>query len=222
MRLEDFHNLHDGETALLVGNGGNLSLTPPELFDLPSFGTNTIYRYEGWRPTYFTGVDSRLMREDSRAINEKYADIPKFLPTPNLDKWQGENIYRFYHRPGLLWPLSNLDLWPSGILTEQGITYKNIMHVAMQLAYFMGFKTMLMIGIEHKPGKGQRHFWGWDHASGNISDEVLMDCLEGYKILSQGMAERGVKILNISQDTYVPEEVLPRADWSMYANQNET
>ena len=63
-----FRDIHKGETALLVGNGTNLSLTPPFLFNYPAFGMNTIHKYEGWKPKYYTGVDNRLMREFGKDI----------------------------------------------------------------------------------------------------------------------------------------------------------
>ena len=209
--ISDFHNIHKGGVCLLVGNGKNLALTPPETFSFPTFGMNTIHLYEGWKPTYYTTVDSRVMIEFGAAVYERFIDIPKFIPTPNLDKWQGENFYRFYHRPGVLWPDSQAKLWPSGLLTEQGITYGNVMHIAMQLAYFMGFTTLLVIGMEHKEHKAQDHFWGCDHRMGANID--IAEWLHGYKVLANGMIEHGVRILNISVDTGVGEDVLIRDDW---------
>lgn len=192
---------------MLVGNGSNLTKTPPSLFDYPSFGMNTIHKYEGWKPTYYVAVDSRVMREFGAEISDKYRDIPKFIPTPNLDKWQGENFYRWFHRPGALWPRVQGVPFPADILSETGITYGNVMHVAMQLAYFMGFTTMLVIGMEH--GENPRlHFWGEDEGmNGAVPVE---DWVQGYKVLREGM---GVTMLNISEGTHVPESVIPRDDW---------
>ena len=52
MDIDEFYNLHKGETCLIVGVGKNLELTPPEWFDYPSFGVNTIYKRPGaWRPS---------------------------------------------------------------------------------------------------------------------------------------------------------------------------
>lgn len=198
-----------------MGNGPNLKLTPPEWFDLPAFGMNTIHKYEGWKPTYYTAVDSRVMREFGKDIVEKYADIPKFIPRPNLDEWKGPNFYRFLFRPGSLWPKRQQALWPSGLMTEDGISYSNVMTVAMQIAYHMGFSTMLIIGMHHKPLWGREHFWGSDNGMPGIPP--VNDWLKAYEILVQGMAEQGVKILNISEDTFVPETIIPRADWREYA-----
>lgn len=214
--MQRFYDSHAGETALLVGNGRNLHFTPPAWFDYPSFGLNTIFKYDGWMPTYYTAVDSRVMREFGKDIAEKYKDLPKFVPTPNLDGWKGENFYRFYHRPGPLFPHNGKVLRHDGLLTEDGISYSNIMTVAMQLAWYMGFKTLLMIGVEHKNLYGNEHFWGCDN--GMPAQPPVNDWFEAYKILVEGLARDGVRVLNISQDTYVSDDILPRGDWRDWRN----
>jgi hypothetical protein len=207
--ISHFHNSHAGETALLVGNGKNLRLTPPEWFNYPAFGMNTIHLYEGWKPTYYTAVDSRVMREFGRDIADRLGDIPKFIPRPNLDAWKGENFYRFYHRPGPLVSVTGKLMNYRDIMTDEGISYGNIMHVAMQLAAWMGFTTLLMIGIEHKPLYAQDHFWGCDH--GMSATPPVEQWLVGYADIIKHMS--GVNVLNISQDTYVPDYVIPRGNW---------
>lgn len=221
MELSDFYMRHKGETCLFVGVGPNLHLTPPEWFDYPSFGVNTIYRYEGWKPTYFVGVDHRLEVEDGAAIAEKYADIPKFIPQPDRNDWQGKNFYRFYHRPG--------DFWVGGwnpdhpdALTRRGISYYRIMGAVFQIAYFMGFSRVLLIGVQHKPKSDDEpnapieHFWGADKKAN--PDQPFEHWFIEYKHwASSNLAE----VLNISEDTYVPDDVIPRGDWRDWANVKE-
>jgi len=202
-----FHNIHEGETCLLVGNGKNLSLTPPELFNFPSFGMNTIHLYDGWKPTYYCTVDQRVMREFGDAIFEKFSEIPKFFPQPNLNKWSGENVFRFLHRPGELLANNPGD----EDFFNRGLAYTNITHVAIQLAWHMGFTTMLIIGMEHKLFKGQDHFWGCDH-KGNASPPLDI-WFEGYQILVKAAVRKDIKILNISADTFVPIEVIPQGNY---------
>ena len=172
---------------------------------------NTIHKYEGWKPTYYTAVDSRVMREFGAEIAEKYADTPKFVPRPNLDAWQGENFYRFYHRPGALFPRNGKPMHYDKLMSDDGISYGSVMHVAMQIAAWMGFTTLLMIGVEHKPMKGQDHFWGCDH--GMSATPPVQQWLDGYKELVEHMSAAGIKVLNISENTHVDEEYLPRDDW---------
>jgi hypothetical protein len=211
--IAQFRNIHTGETCVLVGNGPNLHLTPPEWFNYPAFGMNTIHKYDGWKPTYYAAVDVRVMKEFGEMIVRQFADIPKFVPSPNLDKWQGENFHRFYFRPGPVWRATRGHIWNPDTL-EQGIQYSNVMHVALQLAFYMGFTTLLIIGMQHKPGAAHVHFWGTDPGMG-VSDP-LQSWLDGYKQLADDMCTRGVRVINISEDTYVSENIIPRGnprDW---------
>ena len=210
MELKDFYNHHKGETCLIVGVGPNLKLTPPEWFDYPSLSCNTIIKYQGWKPTYYVGVDERLRVENGAEIVEVYKDVPKFFPSPDWDELEGENIYRFKHRTGA-------DLLAGGspntpdALTSKGITYRRIMDAVIQIAWHMGFETMLMIGVQHKPNNPRVHFWGDD--TGAIVEQPLTHWFSGYQELS-----RQVNILNISADTYVPDDVLPRDDFRNWRN----
>jgi len=149
------------------------------------------------------------MREFGDAILDRYSDIPKFIPRPNLNAWKGENFYRFLHRPGEM----NLDALRADGLDVQGITYRSSMHVAIQIALHMGFITLLMIGIQHRQHKAQLHFWGTDH--GMVATHYP-DWLDGYKFFVDNLP--GVTILNLSEDTCVSEDILPRDDWRKYAD----
>lgn len=223
MQIEDVHNLHKGQTCLIVGVGGNLPLTPPNWFNYPSFGVNTIYKsagmWNGWKPTYFVGVDERLEREDGAVISDVYRDVIKFIPTPDRDSWKGENFLRFYHRPGDIIIGGQSPADPKA-LTVHGIGYRKIMDAVLQIAWHMGFTTMLMIGIQHKPDDQQAHFWGQDVKS--IPEPTFHYWFDGYQQIIRAMGNK-IRVLNISEDTYVPEDVIPRGDWrkwSRYENKN--
>lgn len=204
--ISQFFNKHAGETCVLVGNGRNLHLTPPEWFGYPALGMNTIHLYEsaeGWQPDYYVTVDQRVMREFGNDITAKYGHLPKFIPTPNLDAWQGDNFHRFYHRPGAI------STKRTETMLTDGIAFSNVMSVAMQIAYYMGFTTVLIIGMEHKPEHGRDHFWGVDVGMPTLPP--IDDWYKAYKTLVDGM--QGVRVLNISEQTYCPAEIIPRGDW---------
>lgn len=215
--IAEFHNLHAGKTCLIVGVGPNLHLTPPHLFNLPSFGVNTIYKYEGWKPTYYVGVDERLRLEDGAAIVKRYPDVSKFFPSPDWDELFGPNIYRFQHRQGADFIVGGQTPAHRDALTRHGITYRRIMDAVFQIAWHMGFTTMLMIGVQHKPNEGRHddtaHFWGDDTKS--VQDQPNTWWFDGYRFFSN---IKGIRVLNISEDTYVPEDVLTRDDWRKYAS----
>lgn len=207
--LAQFRGIHAGETCVLVGNGVNLCLTPPHWFNYPSFGMNTIHKYDGWKPTYYAAVDVRVMKEFGEMIVSQFADIPKFVPSPNLDKWQGPNFHRFFFRHGPVWRKERGRIWEPDAL-EQSIQYSSVMHVALQIAFYMGFTTLLIIGMQHKPGAAHEHFWGTDAGMG--VKNPLQSWLDGYEELTRDMRARGVRVINISPDTYVSESIIPRGN----------
>lgn len=207
--ISKFHNAHKGKTMLLVGNGENLHLTPPEQFDYPSIGMNTIHLYDGWMPDYYLTVDRRVQNEFGKDIDEKFKDIPIFLPHPRLMRWTGQNKVYFKNMQGLLWPKNGLSLWQDDF--EKPLIYGNSMHVAIKLAYWMGAKTILVIGMEHKPHKSDRHFWGDD--AGMSPDQPTADWIKGYKVLCDQLSERKVRLINVSQDTFVPADIIPQDSW---------
>jgi len=213
MSISKFRDIHKGKTILLVGNGSNLHLTPPDKFDMPSIGMNTIHLYKGWSPDYFVTVDRRVHREFGKEIEKKFVDIPKFLPSPRLLKWTGENFYYFRHSQGLLWPKNKRGMWQDDI-EAQPVIYGNVMHVAIKFAYFMGAKKIIIIGMEHEPHKSNAHFWGDD--SGMSVDQYTKDWQDGYKILADELKKRKVKLLNISQETFVSDSIIPIDDWKKF------
>ena len=221
MDIKNFYEKHKGETCLLVGIGPNLTLTPPEWFNYPSFSVNTIFKYQGWKPTYYVGVDARLFRDNRNEILEAYSDIPKFIPSPDQDAFTGDNIYRFFHRSGDVMIGGRLPNQKGG-LTDIGITYYRVMDAVLQIAWHMGFATMLMIGVQHKPPTPDEplsdvmHFWGPDLIAVQHS---LEHWYNGYKTVIRSMGT-GVNVLNISEDTYVPEDVIPRDDFRKWKNKN--
>lgn len=206
-----FHNRHKGETALLVGNGSNLYKTPPEWFNYPSFGLNTIFFYRGWYPTYYVAVDACVEERYGQMVNEAYPDIPKFIPS-ELGTWTGENIHYFK-------PVRNMVSIPGQPITDpdaltRGVGFTNSMTAAMQIAIHMGFETLLMIGIEQKPGDLVTHFWGRDPQMPDSQTDEHWN--RGY--LEIRASQPSVKVLNISVNTFVPESVLPRDDWQNWKN----
>lgn len=211
MEITRFRDVHKGLTVLLVGNGENLHLTPPESFDYPSIGMNTIHLYEGdWIPDYYVTVDRRVWHEFGEAVYKRFRNIPKFIPKPKLLRWRGEQFYRFSNRPGPLYPRrKDENLWQDNI-ERSPVTWGNVMHVAIKLAYFMGAGTILIIGMQHKPHNARAHFWGTDE--GMPKNAALADIFKGYKQLTAGLHARGVDIFNISKDTYVPDDVIPQDD----------
>ena len=213
--IEQFYNKHAGQTALLIGNGPNLELTPPEWFDYPCFGMNTIFKREGGRvPDYYVAVDEVFFDQFENEVRDAFTDVPKFFPAEFIGRWNVPNMFPVTHRNDGETVRGTMLANRKESLVK-GINWKNVMHLSMQLAWYMGFKTILMIGVQQKPGVGslREHFWGLDEMTPVSQNDAHWNL--GYRALVSAMTD--VRVLNISEDTYVPEDTLPRGNWHDWA-----
>lgn len=205
MVIQDFYNLHKGKTCLIIGNGPSLGEIPIWFLEMyPSIGSNLIYKLEGFFPTYYTAVDQKVLDPLEVVLGEYYADVPKFIPDRFVD-YQARPVYYFHHRPGEIWEGNQIG---RDMLTRPGIAYANVTHVALQIAYYMGFDLMLCVGLDQTDDG--RHFYGQGSLGCNIA---AWD--DGYRILKEGFAKTGRAIVNISTKTKAVN--LPRKDWKEYA-----
>jgi len=211
MKLGDFYLKHKGEICLVACNGISLAEMPVEfLRKYPSFGCNTIFKHEEFTPWYYAVCDDRNKVVYGEQIMAKFGDRPKFVPTPNLDKWQGQSFYRFRHRTGHMWPYT--EPWKADILTTMGIHFGCTPHVMMQMAFFMGFKTILVAGMDHRP-YSEGYFWGVDEPllAGRDDQARFRVWEKGHKALYEGFKSMGVTMLNITPDSLA--EAIPHDDW---------
>ena len=136
---QSIKNKHKGETGLVIGNGPSLSDVPLEFLSYyPSFGTNRIYLLDDFTPDYYVVVNDLVIQQfndDIRKLESK--KFIKELYTKHLieDAYplNSSVIPGFSREP---------DKW---IYEGHTVTF-----VCLQLAYYMGFDTVLLVGVDHK------------------------------------------------------------------------
>ena len=143
--LGDYHNLHKGETCIILGNGPSL-----EQFDwraahdtrYPIIGTNRVY-LSGHQPDYYVAVNDLVIKQFHGEITD--LSVTKFLPkrcqeycepeakTDPTIVWISTEERRpiFREHPGEMW---------------EGHT---VTYVALQLAFIMGFTKVILYGVDH-------------------------------------------------------------------------
>ncbi len=161
---------YKGKRCFILGNGPSLNKTDLSfLRDEISFGSNGIFhlfKENDYRPTYFTVVDFVFAQNYSNIINniitkknitgillnslrknikgDKSTIWVNFLPTwanGHYSQYTVENLTPHFERP-LLPEFSEEIL--RGIHDAGTVTYINL-----QLAIYMGFKEIYLIGIDH-------------------------------------------------------------------------
>ena len=143
-RLRRFKNKHAGERCFILGNGPSLNkmdLSP--LYTEYTFGLNRIYLMFpqlGFPTTYLVSVNPLVTEQCSEEISRLL--LPKFL------SWTSRKWVQF--GPNMIFLRScqsELDFsYDPTRCIHEGAT---VTYVAMQLAYYMGFQRVILIGVDH-------------------------------------------------------------------------
>jgi hypothetical protein len=152
-RLEGFKDKHSGERCFIIGNGPSLKeMDLSALKDETTFGLNRIYlAFEEWgfTTTYHVATNKYVVeqcREDIKNIS-----MPRFTRWEFRDEFKstpGIVFLRSRNKPGFYEDIARDGLWEGATVT----------YVAMQLAFYMGFSEIVLIGVDHNfKSKGEPH-----------------------------------------------------------------
>ncbi|WP_052351680.1 6-hydroxymethylpterin diphosphokinase MptE-like protein [Deinococcus pimensis] len=148
--LEQLRDRYRGKRCFIMGNGPSLSkmnLSP--LKDEYTFGLNRIYLMAermGWSPSFYVCVNDLVLEQCASEISR--IESPKFISS------KGRRHFASLPMRDIHW------LQPRAIEVNAGITPHGPWHygtweggtvtyVALQLAYHMGFETVILIGVDH-------------------------------------------------------------------------
>jgi len=138
MNWNDFESKHKGETGLIIGNGPSLKNVPLSFLNkYISFGTNRIYLLDGFEPSYYVSVNPLVIEQSIDKIKE--LKCYKFLPKTYCSNF--ENIL-----PLESCAMHCFSMNPAAYIYE-GYT---VTYVCMQIAYYMGFDNILLVGVDHR------------------------------------------------------------------------
>lgn len=142
--IRQFHNLHAGKRCIIIGNGPSLKNTDLGLLRNEfTFGLNRIYLMFdelGFGTTFHVVINKLVVQQcadDFRGIK-----APLFTTTPNRAYLQGSSNVAYMNR--LSGPRFSADV-SRGIWEGATVTY-----AAMQLAYYMGFTDVILVGVDHR------------------------------------------------------------------------
>ncbi|MDJ0583359.1 6-hydroxymethylpterin diphosphokinase MptE-like protein [Crocosphaera sp.] len=150
-RLEQFRNIHKGESCFIIGNGPSLNkmdLTP--LQKVHTFGLNKIY-------LIFERVDLNLSYHISvnpyvveQSINNFTSlSCPSFLSFKSFCSYRKQQSNKLKVSDNLYFIRTGSEFnFSSNITANIGEGY-TVTYVAMQIAFYMGFKQVFLIGVDH-------------------------------------------------------------------------
>jgi len=196
-----YRDLHKGETCLIIGNGPSLRDVPREfLLKYPTFGTNRIYLLEGFTPTYYCSVNPLVIQQFSEDIAR--IDAPKFLPA----SYCFDDTCLPLNSSGMVLFSQDASQW---IYEGHTVTF-----VCMQIAYYMGFKTVLLVGVDHSfvfdgrpneqqvmEGNDPNHFHPDYFRGRSWNNPDLVRSEHAYKLARAAYEAHGGRIINLTPGT---------------------
>lgn len=201
--LKQYQNIHAGERCFIVGTGPSLRMEDLEMIkNEKSFSVNSIvlsFSETSWRPTYYAIGDSFGYEKLKNAIKEAnmptiFCGISNKVMTPRM------NV------DFIPYPVNLLDhgkMIPEHKNDFSGNAFKvvydghSITYSAMELAVYMGFKEIILLGIDCDYSKAVNHIKAYSVQT-DINAAFLMR--ESYKVARKWADEHGVKILNATRN----------------------
>ena len=152
--LKSFRDKHKGERCFIIGNGPSLNQTDLNLLkNEKTFAVNGIFYKKkdmGFRPSYYVVEDNHVISDNVGEINEMNEGI-RFFPERYSEQINSNTKtyflpvdWDFYDpkSPFFEVPRFSTDI-SEAVQTGQTVTYMNL-----QLAYYMGFSEVYLIGVD--------------------------------------------------------------------------
>ncbi len=218
-RLGQFRNRHKGKRCVIIGNGPSLNKMDLSFLENEiTFGMNRIFlMFDKWkfRPTYYVSVNPLVIEQSAAEILQ--INAPRFLSHKGIP---------FFSEPGDINFLRSVPQWffskdpRNGICEGWTVTY-----VAMQLAYFMGFDEVVLIGVDHhfvtqgdpnkevvSEGDDPNHFHPGYFGKGTRWHLPDLERSEGsYQMAKQAFEAENRRILDATVDGKLT--IFPKADY---------
>lgn len=143
-RLQEYENKYQGERCFIIGNGPSLRNTDlTKLKKEYTFGMNRIYLAfpeMGFPTSFFVSINDLVIEQTAADIQQ--LKMPKFISWRS-HQWlkPSQDLFFLY----TTFTGSKFSKKATGRMWE-GAT---VTFIALQLAYFLGFKEVVMIGVDH-------------------------------------------------------------------------
>lgn len=144
-RLARFHDLHRGQSCVLVCNGPSLNrMDLGFLRNHIVIGLNKIHlgldRF-GFQPRYLVAFNARVVEQAGRAM----AALPAIKFIGGRAKANLHEAANIFHVPVLDEPVTFSGDICTGVREGGTVT-----HAALQIAFYMGFTEVVIIGMDHR------------------------------------------------------------------------
>ncbi|TVY07213.1 6-hydroxymethylpterin diphosphokinase MptE-like protein [Paenibacillus cremeus] len=163
--IKKLENIHQGERCFIIGNGPSLTVEDLEKISTEvTFASNRIYgiyNQTKWRPTYYCSADpnfAKAVKQDFvEVINSSKMSFLNLRCTNDYPKEIIGNTSVYFYFIPKVWGIhflqnENSNKLPkfSNNFSKRAYSGATITYEMIQLAVYMGFKEIYLIGVDHQ------------------------------------------------------------------------
>lgn len=216
-RMKKYCRIHEGERCFIVGNGPSLRVEDLEkISDYPTFASNSIFKIypqTEWRPTYYVCVDptyidchrEEIIREvDSKKFISCRTEFPQDCNTERIFEFNKFKINKWNDKSAFV----------KEDVSEYFSVGYTVTFTALQLAFYMGFKEIILIGVDfsypvarNSKGKIVRtgveksvHFYKDNKTEQKYNVFNYEGALQAYKVAYDYAKKNNIKIYNATRN----------------------
>ncbi len=208
-KWDELKDHHKGETCVIIGNGPSLKDVPLEFLKAyPTFGLNRINLMEDFEPYYHVAVNPLVLEQFGEEIVTAFkGKVRRFFLRQD---WRPPGLAQ---RPAVI-PVRSVGNAKFYVDPRAGL-YEGftVTFVAMQIAYWMGFKTVLLVGVDHSyesdgaPNEetimeeDPNHFSPEYFKGAKWNNPDLEKSEQAYRLAKEAFEENDRRIVNLTKGT---------------------
>jgi hypothetical protein len=231
-KIKQLKNKHKGQRCFIIATGPSLNIEDIEMLrNEICFSCNSIikvFEKTVWRPDYYVVIDVGVYKALEDEISKYSDDIKYFFHPFQFTYYNGNSYPLKFWRNWCVNPQERkliLKKWrrPRIGLTKNDIVYEgaSVVHVCMQLAIFMGFKEIYLLGTDCNYYSNEKYsqitFYN-SAESINSPEDIYNGLMEDYKFEKNVVESREVVIYNATRGGML--ELFDRVDLDNIINKD--
>ena len=145
IRMSEFRDIYQGKRCFIIGNGPSLRQTDlSKLKNEFTFGMNRIYLLFpelGFTTTYFISINDLVI--------EQFAEEIAALPIPKFIAWHSNRHFQRFPEDMVFLYTTYTGARFAYDMTRRIWEGATVTNVALQLAFYIGFQQVILIGVDH-------------------------------------------------------------------------
>lgn len=204
--IEKYRGVHKGEKCFIVATGPSLRMEDLDTLkenDMICFSMNHIWKSfdkTDWRPQYYVASDHRILQMYSKELDKMNIENI-FLSDNDKDFWEKAPKGRFisYHQVNEHYE-EELPKFTNDFSRKCYLGY-TVTYICMQLAVYMGFKEMYLLGVDFSYGEEKdnikyAHFF---KETKLVSTGFVKQVTLAYQAAEKYAKEHNIKIYNATR-----------------------